>query len=349
MAKQTINVGTVANDRTGDTLRAAFTKVNSNFTELYAGGANEDRLTSGSKNTILDNTGKLTVSGPIVPDTNVAYDLGATGARWKDLYLSGNTIYLGNATITNDSGNISFNGVSIPTGTYNVTGFRNYDLNVSVGVNQKYTGSLGQSPIGPFLNGAVPVITYAFPMPQNPATWEFEYDVDGYISSIKMTDAGDPVAGIDQFEFQWDPTPITSVTPYVFPASWRTGPVHSTEVLWDANGKYLEVSKNNSGVYLAVVSASGWTGADLAELTYGSRNRTLKLPDNTVLEDIGVEEDAFSLSYMEVVREPINTSISVSDESLSVGGETYIKLSTLKTVVAASADFADFQARIAAL
>jgi|AntAceMinimDraft_6_1070360.scaffolds.fasta_scaffold11137_4 hypothetical protein len=35
MAKQTINIGTVPNDRTGDPLRTAFTKVNSNFTEVY--------------------------------------------------------------------------------------------------------------------------------------------------------------------------------------------------------------------------------------------------------------------------------------------------------------------------
>lgn len=35
MAKQTINVGTVANDGTGDTIRGAMNKVNSNFTELY--------------------------------------------------------------------------------------------------------------------------------------------------------------------------------------------------------------------------------------------------------------------------------------------------------------------------
>jgi len=35
MAKQTINVGTTANDRKGDSLRAAFQKVNANFTELY--------------------------------------------------------------------------------------------------------------------------------------------------------------------------------------------------------------------------------------------------------------------------------------------------------------------------
>ena len=35
MAKQTINTGAAANDKTGDTLRAAFTKTNANFTEVY--------------------------------------------------------------------------------------------------------------------------------------------------------------------------------------------------------------------------------------------------------------------------------------------------------------------------
>jgi hypothetical protein len=35
MAKQVINIGTTANDGTGDTLRAGMDKVNDNFTELY--------------------------------------------------------------------------------------------------------------------------------------------------------------------------------------------------------------------------------------------------------------------------------------------------------------------------
>ena len=35
MSKQIINVGTLANDGTGDTLRGAAIKINSNFTELY--------------------------------------------------------------------------------------------------------------------------------------------------------------------------------------------------------------------------------------------------------------------------------------------------------------------------
>jgi len=37
MAKQVINIGTTANDGTGDPLRTAFNKSNENFTELYSG------------------------------------------------------------------------------------------------------------------------------------------------------------------------------------------------------------------------------------------------------------------------------------------------------------------------
>ena len=35
MTKQTINIGTVANDGTGDPLRTAFDKTNDNFDEMY--------------------------------------------------------------------------------------------------------------------------------------------------------------------------------------------------------------------------------------------------------------------------------------------------------------------------
>jgi|MEHZ01.5.fsa_nt_MEHZ011593373.1_11 hypothetical protein len=35
MAKQTINIGSAANDASGDTLRVGATKINENFTELY--------------------------------------------------------------------------------------------------------------------------------------------------------------------------------------------------------------------------------------------------------------------------------------------------------------------------
>lgn len=36
MTKQVINTGQSANDKSGDPLRVAFTKINENFTELYS-------------------------------------------------------------------------------------------------------------------------------------------------------------------------------------------------------------------------------------------------------------------------------------------------------------------------
>jgi hypothetical protein len=61
MAKQVINTGTAANAKNGDPLRTAFTKINANFTELYAGGANEAQLTNGSKTVTLGTDGNITL------------------------------------------------------------------------------------------------------------------------------------------------------------------------------------------------------------------------------------------------------------------------------------------------
>ena len=40
----------------------------------------------------------------LIPATNITYDLGNTTNRWRDLFLSGNTIYLGDTAITSDAG-----------------------------------------------------------------------------------------------------------------------------------------------------------------------------------------------------------------------------------------------------
>jgi hypothetical protein len=53
--------------------------------------------------TNLNVTGNVTSN--LLPNANVTYDLGSTDYRWRDLYLSGNSIYLGNAQLqANNSG-----------------------------------------------------------------------------------------------------------------------------------------------------------------------------------------------------------------------------------------------------
>ena len=50
-----------------------------------------------------------TVTGHLIPGSDITYDLGATGQRFRDLYISGTTIYMGNSRITtDDSGNFEF-------------------------------------------------------------------------------------------------------------------------------------------------------------------------------------------------------------------------------------------------
>lgn len=53
-----------------------------------------------------------TVQGDIVPDANEAYDIGSSSFKFKDLYLSGTSIYLGSAVIT-----ASGSAVNLPAGS----------------------------------------------------------------------------------------------------------------------------------------------------------------------------------------------------------------------------------------
>ena len=135
MAKQNINVGTTANDKKGDSLRAAFQKVNANFTELYTVlGINADVdlnlgafeftgsviTTTDSSAIVIDQattiTSNLSVGGDILPQTALGGDLGSSTLPWRSLYVSQSTIYLGGVSVGVDAnGNLTVNGSSVGT------------------------------------------------------------------------------------------------------------------------------------------------------------------------------------------------------------------------------------------
>jgi hypothetical protein len=57
------------------------------------------------------------ISSNLLPSTTTTYDLGSSSKRWRDLYLSGNTIDLAGATISSDgTGTISISaaGATLP-------------------------------------------------------------------------------------------------------------------------------------------------------------------------------------------------------------------------------------------
>jgi hypothetical protein len=97
--------------------------------------------------TSFGNGTQVTVAGNLNPNANVTYNLGNTTNRWNALYLSGSTIYLGNATITSNAsgvvitnasggsftigGTSAANGAAIVNGNSSVVVTANSNVNIS--------------------------------------------------------------------------------------------------------------------------------------------------------------------------------------------------------------------------
>lgn len=106
MTKQSINVGTAANDRKGDSLRAAFQKVNANFTELYtalgldAGGLNIGAFEfAGSVMSTTDSTAiVIDQATTITSNLSVGGDIAAVNLPRVNSAAGLNQVYYNSAT-----------------------------------------------------------------------------------------------------------------------------------------------------------------------------------------------------------------------------------------------------------
>jgi len=80
------------------------TTVNITSTNLLQTNVSATNIAASSVTTgTLNVTGAITAGGHFVPSANITHDLGSANLRWRDLYLSGNTIDLGGLQITNSS------------------------------------------------------------------------------------------------------------------------------------------------------------------------------------------------------------------------------------------------------
>ncbi len=83
-------------------------------------------------NYILNIVGNIKVTGDIIPSSSNVYNLGSTSNKWKDLYLSGNSIYLDDLVISRDS-NVNLN-IKDLLGNYkniNLSNIQLYNINNS--------------------------------------------------------------------------------------------------------------------------------------------------------------------------------------------------------------------------
>lgn len=92
-ANAAIQAGLIASAANVSGITANVTTLQNNVVTLTANAATQ----SGAIASITNGTATF---GNILPSANVTYSLGSPTAQWKDLYLSGTTIYIGGATIS---------------------------------------------------------------------------------------------------------------------------------------------------------------------------------------------------------------------------------------------------------
>ena len=110
MARQTINIGTTANDGTGDPLRTAFDKINDNFAELYGADNNLNTLDAN-----LDVNGYVITTG--VTNGNITISPNGTGnINLGALKFNGTSISSDDSTIINLNQAVRVEGALTATG-----------------------------------------------------------------------------------------------------------------------------------------------------------------------------------------------------------------------------------------
>jgi hypothetical protein len=97
---------------------------------VVSSGGNVTVGVGGTSNVAVFATANIVASANLLPAANTTYDLGSTSARWKDLWLSNSTLYLGDTAIATSAGVLTVNGANVLTGnagsafstTGNITG-----------------------------------------------------------------------------------------------------------------------------------------------------------------------------------------------------------------------------------
>jgi hypothetical protein len=299
MAKQVVNVGTAGNKGDGDTLRASFTKINSNFTEVYDDIAD---LKDG------------------VVATNVTGDLtGSVFAQDSTLLVDAVTGKLIASALTG----------TVPAGVVvwsNISGTP--DSLAEYGITDAYTKAQVEQLID---------------APRDIKGSVFADDstllVDGVNGKINLqnTVLNNTISTINDEALYLNTATIPGD---------RGGRITTTDSIFDIYGATL-ADGNGGGV---------WLGGGLAE---PGKQQGDVIISGRIVSILAGDYDgsggiALSGPIIGRIIGDIQGSVFADDSTTLVDGVNgtipgYVSLDTLQTVVAASADFADFKTRVAAL
>lgn len=114
-----------------------------NTTTLSVGNSAVNTIITGNSINVNGQitTGQINLSGDILPVSNATYSLGNTTNRFKDLFLSGSTLTIGNTTLSTATGDLVLSGgLQVNTGatfsnTISVTGNASFTKDITVNGN----------------------------------------------------------------------------------------------------------------------------------------------------------------------------------------------------------------------
>ena len=136
MARQNINIGSSANDGTGDPLRTAFDKINDNFIELYGGDNDINTLDANlNTNNFAITTGVTNGDVTITPNGTGSIKLGA-------LKFNGTTISSDDSTIVN------INEGLVVDGTASISGAATLSTSLALASGATVTAILDEDAMG---------------------------------------------------------------------------------------------------------------------------------------------------------------------------------------------------------
>ena len=95
---------------------------------IYLGDSNEDNIIFSAD-----------VNSHIIPNITETYNLGSDTKRWKDIYLSGNSIYLGTVVLKDSEGNLSIQTPSGQPGDVYAKGLYSQTLDVDSATINRFT------------------------------------------------------------------------------------------------------------------------------------------------------------------------------------------------------------------
>jgi len=154
MTKQTINIGTLPGDGTGDPIRVGFDKTNDNFVELYANVAallsgNQIVYTTGAVDSVAGKTGNVILG---VSDIS-----GAASISYVTNAVASAAGYSGYSGISGWSGTLpgvsGYSGASGRSGYSGTSGFSGYSGNNGINGASGYSGISGFSGTLPGVSG----------------------------------------------------------------------------------------------------------------------------------------------------------------------------------------------------